>query len=155
MNLKGLTPGQLFDTLVAATGYRENPQFKNAQFAFFPQANNPRSLFLNRFASTDKPTEASTTILQALMLMNGDFVDSQTASERAEILAAIFEIPGWDTKKRVETVFLTALARMPSPEELEKFSSYVDRAGADDKKRLALGDVFWVLLNSPEFLFNH
>jgi len=155
MNLKGLTPAQLFDTLVAATGYRENPQFKNAQFAFFPQANNPRSLFLNRFASTDKPTEASTTILQALMLMNGDFVDSQTASERAEILAAIFEIPGWDTKKRVETVFLTALARMPSPEELEKFASYVDRAGADDKKRLALGDVFWVLLNSPEFLFNH
>lgn len=155
MNLKGLTPGQLFDTLVAATGYRENPQFKNPQFAFFPQANNPRSLFLNRFASTDKPTETSTTILQALMLMNGDFIDSQTMGDRTEILGAIFEIPGWDTKKRVETVFLTALAREPSPEEMEKFTSYVDRGGAANDKKKALGDVFWVLLNSPEFLFNH
>jgi hypothetical protein len=155
MNLKGLTPGQLFDTLVAATGYRENPQFKNNQFAFFPQANNPRSLFLNRFASTDKPTETSTTILQALILMNGDFIDSQTMGDRTEILGAIFEIPGWDTKRKVETVFLTALAREPSPEEVEKFTSYVDRGGASNDKKKALGDVFWVLLNSPEFMFNH
>jgi hypothetical protein len=155
MNLKGLTPGQLFDTLVAATGFRENPQFKNPQFAFFPQANNPRSMYLNRFASTDKPTETSTTILQALMLMNGDFIDSQTAGERTEILGAIFEIPGWDTKRKVETVFLTALSRQPSAEEMEKFASYVDRGGAANDQKKALGDVFWVLLNSPEFLFNH
>jgi hypothetical protein len=155
MNVKGLTPAQLFDTLVAATGYRENPQFKNPQFAFFPQGNNPRSQFLNRFASTDRPTETSTTILQALMLMNGDFVDSQTAGERAEILGAIVDVPGWDTKKKLDVIFLSALSREPSAEELEKFTSYVDRAGADDKKKKAMGDVFWVLLNSPEFLFNH
>ena len=36
MNLKGLTPAQLFDSLVAATGYREPAQFKNNQFAFYP-----------------------------------------------------------------------------------------------------------------------
>jgi len=155
MNLKGLTPAQLFDTLVAATGYRENPQFKNNQFAFFPQANNPRSMFLSRFASTDRPTETSTTILQALMLMNGDFVDGQTGTDRSEILGAVVDVPGWDTKKRVEVVFLTALAREPSPEELEKFTSYVDRGGAANDQKKALGDVFWVLLNSPEFLFNH
>jgi len=153
--VKGLTPAQLFDTLVAATGYRENPQFKNPQFAFFPQQGNPRSQFLNRFASTDKPTETSTTILQALMLMNGDFIDSQTAGERSEILGAIVDVPGWDTKKRVQTIFLTALSRDPSAEETEKYSSYVDRGGAANDQKKALGDVFWVLLNSPEFLFNH
>ena len=39
--------------------------------------------------------------------------------------------------------------------ELEKFASYVDRGGAKGDKKQALADVFWVLLNSPEFLFNH
>ena len=155
MNLKGLTPSQLFDSLVAATGYRENPQNKNNQFAFFPQPGNPRSTFLNRFASTDKPTETSTTILQALMLMNGDFIDGQTGLDRSEILGAVVDVPGWDTKRRVEAVFLTALARQPSAEEMEKFASYVDRGGAANDKKRALGDVFWVLLNSPEFSFNH
>ena len=33
MNLKGLTPAQLFDSLVAATGYRENPQVRANAFA--------------------------------------------------------------------------------------------------------------------------
>ena len=29
-----------------------------------------------------------------------------------------------------------------------------DRAGKPDAKNEALADLFWVLLNSPEFLFN-
>jgi len=155
MNVKGLTPAQLFDTLVAATGYRENPQFKNNQFAFFPQQGNPRSQFLLRFGSTDKPTETSTTILQALLLMNGEFVDGQTSTDRSEILGAVVDVPGWDIKKRLQIIFMTALSREPSPEEMEKFSSYVERGGAAGDSKKALGDVFWVLLNSPEFLFNH
>jgi hypothetical protein len=151
MNLKGLTPAQLFDSLVSATGYREPANARQA-FPGFVQQGNPRSVFLNRFASTDRPTEASTTILQALMLMNGDFLDAQTAPERAELLAAVAEMPGWDTSRRVETLFLAALARRPSADELQRFTSYVERTEA---KKKALGDVFWVLLNSPEFLFNH
>ncbi|HEX4608517.1 MAG TPA: DUF1553 domain-containing protein, partial [Urbifossiella sp.] len=151
MNLKGLTPSQLFDSLVSATGYREPAGFRQA-FPGFVQPNNPRSVFLNRFASTDRPTESSTTILQALMLMNGDFLDAQTAPDRAEILGAVADIPGWDNRRRVETLYLAALSRRPSGDELDRFSSYVDRS--TDKKK-ALGDVFWVLLNSPEFLFNH
>jgi hypothetical protein len=151
MNLKALTPSQLFDSLVSATGHREPSQFRNQTFPGFVQANNPRSVFLNRFASTDRPTESSTTILQALMLMNGAFLDAQTAPDRADLLAAVAEMPGWDAKRRVEAVFLAALARRPTADELERFTSYVERG--EPKK--ALGDVFWVLLNSPEFLFNH
>jgi hypothetical protein len=154
MNLKGLTPAQLFDSLVAATGYRESGSNRN-QFVPFPQRGNPRSLFLSRFASTDRVTETNTTILQALMLMNGDFIDSQTGLDKSEILGAVVDVPGWDTEKRVVTLFLTALGRNPTPEELEKYASFVDRGGATGDKKRALGDLFWVLLNSPEFLFNH
>lgn len=155
MNLKGLTPAQLFDTLVAATGHREPGSMRGNTFPGFVQRGNPRSEFLNRFASTDRPTETSTTILQALMLMNGEFIDAQTGLDRSEILGAVADVPGWDTKRRVEAVFLSALARRPASDELEKFSSYVDRGGPTGDKKKALGDVFWVLLNSPEFLFNH
>ena len=155
MNLKGLTPAQLFDSLVAATGFREPAAFRNQANFGFIQPGNPRSQFLNRFVNTDRPTETSTTILQALMLMNGQFIGDQTDLAKSEVLAAIVDVPGWDTKQRVSTLFLTAFARNPTPDELDKFGSYVDRGGAKGDKKQALADVFWVLLNSPEFLFNH
>jgi hypothetical protein len=155
MNMKGLTPGQLFDSMVAATGHREPGFMRQNQFNFNPQPNNPRSQFLNRFASNEKATEASTTILQALMLMNGQFITDVTSLEKGEVLGAIVDMPGWDTRQRVTALFLSSFARHPSPEELEKFASYVDRGGATGDQKKALADVFWVLLNSPEFLFNH
>jgi hypothetical protein len=155
MSLKGLTPSQLFDTMVAATGFREPAYMRNQQNFGFVQPGNPRSQFLTRFANNERVTETNTTILQALMLMNGQFIGDQTDLAKSEILAAVVDMPGWDTKKRVTNLFLTAFARNPTPEELEKFTSYVDRGGAKGNKKQALADVFWVLLNSPEFLFNH
>lgn len=156
MNLKGLTPSQLFDSLVAATGFREPPNARgNAFAAFNANAANPRGMFLNRFASNEKLTEANTTILQALMLMNGVFVADQTGLEKSEALAAIADAPFWTTKQRVEAVFVTTFARTPTADELERFASYVDRGGPNGDKKAALADVFWVLLNSTEFLFNH
>jgi len=155
MSIKGLTPGQLFDSMVAATGHREPGYMRQNQFNFNPQPNNPRSQFLNRFQSSEKLTEAHTTILQALMLMNGQFITDVTSLEKGEVLGAIVDVPGWDTRQRVTALFLTSFARNPTPEELERFTSYVDRGGATGDKKRALADVFWVLLNSPEFLFNH
>jgi Protein of unknown function (DUF1553)/Protein of unknown function (DUF1549) len=156
MNLKGLTPSQLFDSLVAATGHREPAFMRQNQFNFNAQPNNPRSQFVNRFSSNEKSTEASTTILQALMLMNGQFITDVTSLEKGEVIAAIADVPGWDTRQRVTALFLTTFARNPTPEELEKFASYVERGGANgNNPKKALADVFWVLLNSPEFLFNH
>lgn len=155
MSLKGLTPSQLFDTMVSATGFREPAYMRNQQNFGFVQPGNPRSQFLTQFANTERATETNTTILQALMLMNGKFIGDQTDLAKSELLAAIADMPGWDTKQRVSNLFLTAFSRNPTPEELEKFASYVDRGGAKNDKTQALADVFWVLLNSPEFLFNH
>lgn len=153
MNVKGLTPAQLFDSLVVATGYRE-PAFQRANPNGFTPGG-ARGAFLARFSTSEKTTETNTTILQALLLMNGQFIGDQTDLERSEVLAAVLDMPGWDTNQRVEALFLTALARKPTPDEALKFGSYVDRGGATGDSRKALADVFWVLLNSPEFLFNH
>jgi hypothetical protein len=155
MNLKGLTPEQLFDSLAAATGYREqtNP---NQRFVGFG-VNTPRGEFLAKFANhSDKRTEYSTSILQALSLMNGRFIADATDLQRSETLAGVLDFPIFDTsEKKIEALYLAVLSRKPRAEELDRLVRYVDQGGPSGDSKRALADVFWVLLNSSEFILNH
>jgi hypothetical protein len=153
MAIKGMSPEQLFDGLAQATGYREAPVPNQRGFVF--GLNTPRGEFLSRFASQDKRTEHQTSILQALALMNGRFVTDATHLERSEVLAAVIDAPFLDNAQRIETLFLAALTRKPRPEESERMTKYVAAGGAKGEARAALADVFWVLLNSSEFMLNH
>ena len=87
--------------------------------------------------------------------MNGRFVADATSLERSTTLAAVADAPFLDTAGRIETLFLAALSRPPRPEEASRFLAYVNGGGARNNQRAALADVFWVLLNSPEFILNH
>ena len=90
----GFHPGPIaFDSMVAATGHREPGFMRQNQFNFNVQPNNPRSQFLNRFASNERTTEANTTILQALMLMNG-IVNLATTIPSAPGYIGTFDAPG-------------------------------------------------------------
>jgi hypothetical protein len=153
MPLKGLTGGQIYDSFVAATGYKGAGFQPNEDF-FDPRGRSPRGQFQKAFPG-GKPTEARTSILQALMMMNGAAVADQTTLATSEVLAAVADAPFLSTEGRVETLFLAALTRFPTPDERERFASYVDRGGPSGDKQKALADVFWALLNSTEFLFNH
>jgi hypothetical protein len=153
MAVKALTPEQLFDSLAQATGYYE----LNRAQVFDPfAANSVRSEFLEAFAnSTDSRTEQQTTILQALALMNGQFIADATSLEKSTTLAAVADFPLMTTPERVEALYLATLVRPPRPAELERMVQYVEAGGpAKDSKR-ALGDLLWALLNSSEFLLNH
>ena len=155
MHARGLTGNQIYDSFLAATGAQDRVP-RNQQF-FDPRGDQAgRNAFRALYGQViNKPTETQTSILQALMMMNGRPVADQTSVERSETLAAILDAPFLDTEKKVDAVFLAALTRAPSPEERERFSSYVERGGPSGDKKKALADVFWVLLNSTEFLFNH
>jgi hypothetical protein len=109
-------------------------------------------LFTNR---DEKPTEGETSILQALALMNGPLMANVTGVETSVTLAAVCEAPYLDTRGRIETLFLAALTRRPLPGELERLVAYVDRGNKPGDQTAVLADVFWALLNSPEFRFNH
>jgi len=52
-------------------------------------------------------------------------------------------------------LYLVVLSRKPRPDESDRFVRYVDKGGPDHDPKKALADVFWVLLNSPEFILNH
>jgi hypothetical protein len=55
-------------------------------------------------------------------------------------------------EKRVELLYLATLGRLPKAEEQAKFVKYLT---ADAKSDARIEDAIWVLLNSPEFRFNH
>ena len=177
MAVKGLTPEQLFDSLALAVGFQE-PRRNDRNF--FVNDNSMRGQFLEKFAiRSDKPTEAQTTILQALSLMNGWLIAEATHVDRSETLAAVADAPFLDTSRRIETLYLASLSRPPRADEMARLVKYVENAGPDEvtmegltnafqgivnrrhpprqinSRDQALADVFWAILNSSEFALNH
>jgi hypothetical protein len=142
MAVRGLSPEQLFDSLTQALGSPDAGRFK--------------AEFLNRFrGATEKRTETQVSILQALALMNGKFVADATSLERSDTLAAVADAPFLTPQERIETLYLAALTRKPSPEERAPLVDYITKGGPQHDPGRALADVFWALLNSGEFLLNH
>jgi hypothetical protein len=152
MKERGLTAEQLYDSLAQALG---QPPDGLGPDRFTGGGGTPRGDFLETFAGNDeKPTEAQTSILQALALMNGRLVAAGTQVENGRMLTAVAEAPFLDPAGRVEALFLATLTRRPRPEEAASMIAYLEHVPAADQRR-ALSDVFWALLNSPEFLLNH
>ena len=153
MRVRGLTAEQLYDSLVQAIGL---PHEELGPGRFSAGVDSPRGEFLEKFARLDEgAAESETTILQALALMNGRLVTGATALDRGATLVAVAEAPFLDPVGRVEALFLATLSRRPRPEESARLVAYLSRGGATGDRREALSDVFWALLNSPEFLLNH
>jgi hypothetical protein len=164
MPLRGLTPEQLYDSVAAATGYAEQAPANPRGVFILGGGGSPRADFLARFADqSDRPTEVTTSILQALALMNGRLIGDAVSLERSETLTAVLDAPFMDTKAKIETLYLATLSRQPKEKELTRLVKYVEDADAparspeDKEKRYkqAMADVFWALLNSGEFYLNH
>jgi hypothetical protein len=111
--------------------------------------------FLTTFGRATRETVCSCevklepTLSQSLHLLNGD---SSTQKIQAGNLVgkrlAEKKAPG----DIIDELFIRCLSRTPLPAEKSQLASVV--IGQSDMKR-ALDDVFWALLNSREFMFNH
>jgi Protein of unknown function (DUF1549)/Protein of unknown function (DUF1553) len=150
MSPKVMSADQIFSSVMLATGLIERTPARDRPFV-----GGPRREFLTQFSSTEKATERQTSILQALTLMNGKFVNDQTSLDRSTFLAGVIDSPFWDSAKKVEVLYLASLSRLPTPDESNKLASYIERGGTTGDKKKAVTDVFWALLNSNEFLLNH
>lgn len=151
MPIKGLAPEQVFDSLATAVGYRGDATAQR-----FGAMAGTRSDILTRFANpVDRRTESQTSILQALALMNGKFIADATSLDRSETLAAVLDAPFMTTREKLDTLFLSAVARPMRGSEAGKLIRYVEGGGPSRNSKRAYADVFWVLLNSSEFILNH
>lgn len=111
--------------------------------------------FVQRYGDMgeDEFTDRGGTIPQRLLMMNGELVRDKTEQNILVAVTRIAMLAPTD-EKAVETVYLTVLSRRPTPNESEHFAG--ELAGKrGDSRNDALGDLFWVLLNSTEFSWNH
>ena len=153
MPVQGMSPEQLLRSLSRAVGVYRPYQNSNA-FSF--GVNSPEADFMETFAdNSESKLDRQTTILQALALMNGRIVAGATNLEQSRKLQSVVESPFLDKPQKIETLFLAALSRKPTAAENERFLKYVKQGGPKQDSSAALGDLFWALLNSSEFLLIH
>ena len=152
MPLRGLSPEQLFDSLAVATELQYTAPAESSVRFFGPPS--PRAQFVAKFPAQEPMTDYQTSILQALYLMNSDLVTQQTSVPKNRTLTILAD-QRTSTARKLESLYLVVLSRKPRPEESERFIKYVEAGGPAGEPKKALADVFWVLLNSPEFLLNH
>ena len=86
---------------------------------------------------------------QALHLLNGDTLQSKIAQGKIveTRLAA-----GTPPAQVIEEIYIRCLTRKPTEKEMQELTAIL--AEEKDDRRV-LEDVFWALLNSREFVFNH
>jgi hypothetical protein len=108
----------------------------------------PRGAFITFFRVDDaNPLEYQNGIPQALRLMNSPFTN------KAEAIAADITKDAKAPAEAIERIYLTALARRPTPAETQRMTTYVNRPGTTPRE--SYGDILWALLNSSEFVLNH
>lgn len=111
--------------------------------------------FLETFGRSDRSTacscEVSTapTLSQALHLLNGETTSGKI--EQGGLVDRLLE-HGSEPIEVAEALYLRCFCRMPTEVEREKITTTL--ASASDVRQ-ELVDLFWALLNSNEFVFNH
>lgn len=111
--------------------------------------------FLNTFGRSTRATVCSCevktdpTLSQSLHMINGDTIEGKI---RGGGLIQRQLAAGKTPDQVIETIYIRGLSRKPTPEELAKLKAAV----AEEKEpQKALEDIFWAVLNSREFVFNH
>jgi hypothetical protein len=121
--------------------------------------------FVTAFGN-DEGEEATTfigTIPQALMMFNGELIQRATSTEKGSYLWELASNAKMRPQQKFEQLFLSALARRPSRDELRAaealFAAHAQNKelkGDLSKASLAaVQDIWWAVLNSNEFILNH
>lgn len=97
----------------------------------------------------ERTTEPS--IVQVLHISNGDTINEKLQAKEGRVSAIVAS--GASDEEVVEEAFLASLSRYPTETEKQQLVKMI--AEAKDERRIAIEDLYWGLLSSREFLFNH
>ncbi len=118
------------------------------------QAFGEQNDFITRYGDTgeDEFKQEPVTITQRLLVMNGNLITERTKDN--PVLNASTQIAMFapETKDAVNATFLAVLNRLPNDIESSRF---VQRIEETKDRSQALEDLYWALLNSTEFAWNH
>jgi hypothetical protein len=111
--------------------------------------------FIQRYGDTgdDEFDGRGGTIPQRLLLMNGELVKNHTQQNLANAATRIAALAP-DDARAVETAYLTVLTRRPTAAEAAHFRQRLEGRKGNERTE-CLEDLYWTLLNSTEFSWNH
>jgi hypothetical protein len=141
--------GALFQSASLATLSAESHWF--ARLVVYTGRND----FVRRYGDMgeDEFDARAGTIPQRLLLMNGQIVRERTKPDFFNASSRIADLAP-DDAKAVEAGFLAVLTRRPAPEERAHFKERLAGTTGDRRKE-RLTDLYWSLLNTTEFSWNH
>jgi hypothetical protein len=114
-----------------------------------------RNDFVRRYGDTgeDEFDARAGTIPQRLLLMNGQIVRDRIKGDFFNASARIAGLAPGD-RAAVEAAYLAVLTRRPTPEEATHFTGRLAGTSGDERKD-RLSDLYWIMMNSTEFSWNH
>ncbi len=116
------------------------------------------SYFLKTFGRNERvitcECERSETpsMVQVLHLSNGDTLNDKLKSKDSHVTGLLAAEP--DTAKLVDEIYLQCLARFPNYREKKSLLAVFKEASAKEKRQV-VEDLYWALMTSREFLFQH
>jgi len=127
-----------------------------SHIVFRLQRSAEQSGFVQRYGDEgeDELLFHSGTIPQRLLMLNGELVKDRTQPNPVLNAATHVAMLAPDDKTAIESVYLSVLTRLPTPEEAEVFRSRLANKKGN-ARQIALEDMYWSLLNSTEFSWNH
>jgi hypothetical protein len=160
MPVKVMSPYALYDSLQTVMRLGDPPPAKESISELKPElspeeklkasqrARGTRDSFASFFKGEDNPSPLAyeTGVPQALRLMNAQ--EMYRGSRVISLLGQKHK----ETEILIEQIYLAALCRRPSPDEL---SIVIKHFKSQPDANRALNDVVWALLNSTEFVTNH
>ncbi len=110
--------------------------------------------FIKRYGDmgADEFSDDPVTITQRLVMINGKMIDEHTDANPVLHAGTHIRMFSPDDSSLVDNVYLSILNRYPSDDVRAHFLARLADAGNKDK---AVEDLYWVLLNSSEFAWNH
>src|SRR5262249_36599503 len=155
MIMKSLTPEQLFESLMTATQRDKGmkpAEKKTLSDAWLGQ------LITNFGDDEGNEVTFNGTIVQALLLMNGQNINDAIAAPKGTVATIMATHGKKGANAIIEELYLAGLNRPPRKSELNNIKNKMvlrpEYRGKDSAKAM-YEDLFWALLNSNEFLLNH
>ena len=119
---------------------------------------NTSTYFLTTFGRATRKTVCSCEVKmepnlsQALHLLNGDAVNNRI--QRGQVVQNL-QKEGKKPEEVIKSLYLRTVSRPPTDVETSRLNNVLSEAKEPAEVTQVLEDVFWALLNSKEYLFNH
>ncbi len=107
----------------------------------------PERLLTCECERTDEPSMA-----QVLHIANGDTLNAKLSAKNNRIDALL--AAKLTNEKIIEEAYLAGVSRPPTADEMKAMLALLSQATETDKREI-IEDLFWGILSSREFLFNH